>query len=375
MAIGQSFLSTPEAPGNGSRPLSPLGDSAPLAPQSLGRVDWIDYAKGIAIVLVVLGHVDHGIISAGLAGETSTQYLSAIDGFLYAFHMPVFFFIGGLFAARLRTRPAARTAVTLLSTIVYPYFVWATIQALLGLCFRSYTNHTTAVRDVALIAIEPPMQFWFLYVYFLIIATYFLLSKARIPRVWIALVFAAAWILLAFKVQSTWMPLFLLQIYGIYFIAGDFGRPLFLSALDEQSAWRSWWISAGITCLLVVAFLTWLTESDIPPLCGLVGITGTCCIAAALAAKRMARFIQVCGVVSLEIYVMHTLFSAAVRIGLTRVLRITNVPIHIGLGVLAGIAFPVAIAYLARKYEFEWLFRFPAASRRAAAKASANQPG
>jgi fucose 4-O-acetylase-like acetyltransferase len=363
MAFVQPFLSTLQTSDDGSTSYSHLAGSAPPALQSPGRVSWIDYAKGIAIALVVLGHVNLGIVSAGLADETSKQYLSAIDDFLYTFHMPVFFFVGGLFAARLRTRPAANTAVILARTIVYPYFVWSLIQGLLGLCFRSYTNHTTAVRDLAMIAVNPPMQFWFLYVYFLIVAMYVLLFKVRIPRAGIALIFVAAWTLMAFGVQSTWTPLFLLQIYAIYFVAGDFARPFLLSALGEQSPLRSWWIPTGIACFVAIGLFAWLAELSIQPLSGLLGIMGTCCIAASLATTKLIRFVKVCGILSLEIYVMHTLFSAAVRIGLTRVFGITNVPIHVALGVLAGIALPATIAYLARRYEFEWLFRFPAPSR------------
>ena len=366
MAFGQSFPLTSQAPRDGGRSPSRLAESVPQAPHSPVRVDWIDYAKGIAIALVVLGHVDLGIVSAGLADETSELYLSAIDRFVYTFHMPVFFFVGGLFAARLRTRPIAKTAVTLACTIVYPYFVWASAQELLGLCFRSYTNHTTALRDLAMIAVRPPMQFWFLYVYFLIVVTYTLLSKARVSRLWIALIFVAAWTLMAFNVRSTWTPLLWLQIYGIFFVAGDVARPFYLSVFGEQSPWRSWWIPTGISCFLVVGWLTWLTRPPIQPLCGLLGVTGTCSIAAVLAAKKVARFVQICGIFSLEIYVTQTLFSAAVRIGLTHVFGITIVPIHICLGLLAGITIPVAIAYLARRYGFEWLFRFPASSRLAA---------
>jgi hypothetical protein len=192
---------------------------------------------------------------------------------------------------------------------------------------------------------------------------YVLLAKVGIPRGWIALIFVATWILGAFNVHSAWMPLFLLQIYGIYFMAGDVTSSIFLSAFDEQIPWRRSWLPAGIVCFLVVGLLTQLTEIPLQPLCGLLGITGTCCIAALLAEKKMARFIQLCGLFSLEIYVMHTLFSAAVRIGLTHVFGVTNVPLHICLGVFAGIAFPAAIAYLARRYGFDWLFRFPASHR------------
>ena len=49
------------------------------------RINWIDWAKVFAIYLVILGH--H--ISKDVEGE------SLVKNFIYAFHMPFFFFISG----------------------------------------------------------------------------------------------------------------------------------------------------------------------------------------------------------------------------------------------------------------------------------------
>lgn len=51
----------------------------------MGRVGWIDICRGIAMVLVVLGH------NLGL-----WQTASKMGTFIYLFHMPLFFFITGL---------------------------------------------------------------------------------------------------------------------------------------------------------------------------------------------------------------------------------------------------------------------------------------
>ena len=49
------------------------------------RINWVDWAKVFAIYLVILGH--H--ISKDVEGE------SVVKNFIYAFHMPFFFFISG----------------------------------------------------------------------------------------------------------------------------------------------------------------------------------------------------------------------------------------------------------------------------------------
>ncbi|MEY8214537.1 MAG: acyltransferase family protein, partial [Colwellia sp.] len=62
---------------------------------STERFEWVDYAKAIGIFLVVYGHVSRGLVSAGLMAD-STLYQYA-DSVIYSFHMPLFFFLSGLF--------------------------------------------------------------------------------------------------------------------------------------------------------------------------------------------------------------------------------------------------------------------------------------
>ncbi|MCX6078702.1 MAG: acyltransferase family protein [Chloroflexi bacterium] len=55
------------------------------APVSIARIDYIDIAKGIGILLVVMGHNDFSLISP------------FFFKLIYSFHMPLFFFMSGIF--------------------------------------------------------------------------------------------------------------------------------------------------------------------------------------------------------------------------------------------------------------------------------------
>jgi uncharacterized membrane protein YcfT len=56
---------------------------------------WVDYAKAIGIILVVYGHVAHGLFKAGIwEGDT---FYHLVDSVIYTFHMPLFFSLSGLF--------------------------------------------------------------------------------------------------------------------------------------------------------------------------------------------------------------------------------------------------------------------------------------
>ena len=71
-----------------------MGESAsakivkPYLETSLGkRIDWIDFLKAFAIFLVVWGHII----------QSNFPNLNTINGFILAFHMPLFAILSGLF--------------------------------------------------------------------------------------------------------------------------------------------------------------------------------------------------------------------------------------------------------------------------------------
>jgi fucose 4-O-acetylase-like acetyltransferase len=59
------------------------------------RDHWVDYAKGLGILLVVYGHVSRGVFNAGI--KVDAELFKLVDSVIYSFHMPLFFFLSGLF--------------------------------------------------------------------------------------------------------------------------------------------------------------------------------------------------------------------------------------------------------------------------------------
>src|SRR6266702_8541833 len=82
---------TPMTP-NGTSPVT--GRNLPLA-GSAARLDWVDYAKGICIVMVVMMHSVLGVEAA--SGQTGFMHWLVM--FAKPFRMPDFFLISGLFLA------------------------------------------------------------------------------------------------------------------------------------------------------------------------------------------------------------------------------------------------------------------------------------
>src|SRR5262249_32909710 len=93
------------------------------------RIGWIDAAKGLAVSLVVFGHV--------LGSAIARNWISSDGGgllcynFIYTFHMPLFFIISGALAIDgMRVHPG-QAFVFKVGSIAWPYLIWGTISILL----------------------------------------------------------------------------------------------------------------------------------------------------------------------------------------------------------------------------------------------------
>ena len=125
------------------------------------RIQWIDVARGIGIILVVLGHVERGLVSAHIAVASFWQ---AVDFGIYTFHMPLFFFLAGLNVRRALRKGRANFIRGKLWTIAYPYLLWSIVQGGVLVALSSLTNAPAHLSDLLKIGWRPMSQFWFLYV-------------------------------------------------------------------------------------------------------------------------------------------------------------------------------------------------------------------
>ncbi|HFQ16064.1 MAG TPA: acyltransferase, partial [Rhodobacteraceae bacterium] len=88
-----------------------------------GRMNWVDMAKGISILLVVMMYA---IYSTGRAtGETG--FMHYVIGFATPFRMPEFFLLSGLFLGNVIARDWRRFLDRRVVHYLYFYAVWASI--------------------------------------------------------------------------------------------------------------------------------------------------------------------------------------------------------------------------------------------------------
>src|SRR5438132_12164694 len=140
------------------------------------RVDWVDYAKGFCIVMVVMMHSTLGVEAA--AGQTS--WMHAFVAFAKPFRMPDFFMISGLFLARVIARDWRIYLDRKVVHFVYFYVLWVTIQ--FGFKAPSFAAEQGWTHVGALYLesfIEPFGTLWFIY----LLPVFFVVTKAtrRMP--------------------------------------------------------------------------------------------------------------------------------------------------------------------------------------------------
>mgnify|MGYP000967936997 FL=1 len=64
--------------------------------QKSDRIEWIDFGKGLTVLMVVFGHVVLGLFESKRF-EDSQQWLLFVTQIFYLFHIPVFYALSGYF--------------------------------------------------------------------------------------------------------------------------------------------------------------------------------------------------------------------------------------------------------------------------------------
>jgi fucose 4-O-acetylase-like acetyltransferase len=369
----------------------------PIAPvaraDAAARVQWVNVAKGIGIILMVFAHVGRGVLKPG---QGPRLYWVA-DNAIYAFHMPLFFFLSGLFVARGAQRSAGNFFGSKLRTIVYPYFLWAALQCLCVALAGQNAKDGVRVSPwhvITRLPWEPYVgsQFWFLYVLMACMTLFWVLYQLRIGTAGIAILAAAAYfgggrvhlspLGGAFDWLSRWSVLYQVRTHFLTFAMGALLAPVILrprrglpigalalvgTALVVAEVWlatRYLDERMPTTLAQLGAFATrhgldardWLA---IFPMA--MGVAGTCLIAGALD-RVDRRFVgptlEWLGALTLPIFVAQVIVAAAVRVALLRGAHVQNLGVHLLLGTLFGLAVPVILDAAARRAGFNYLFSF-----------------
>jgi fucose 4-O-acetylase-like acetyltransferase len=362
----------------GSEKTATVTDVRPRQAERSGRLRWPDVAKGVAILLVVIGHTLRGLVNSGVVAPSAA--VMYVDTWIYAFHMPVFFFVSGLFAARSVTRPARSYVGNKLATLAYPYFLWSSITLLLMKLAGGRTNNDLSAQALWKLPVEPIMQYWFLYCLLIIFLLYLAWNRCGASDRLFLVGAAAVHVLQACGPPCAWAVADQVAQYMLYFATGLVLRDWLAAGVTQ---WKRGTLVTWATLLLVGVSVMAYCLGQAPQghgrwfdllgtVAALWGIAGVVCASVVLGRIGRCWWLGYLGRMSLPIFVAHTIASAATRIVLQSGIGIANSVIHVVLGVAMGLCVPLVLAYADQRWGGGYLFTLKSSAGRGPGRAEQN---
>ena len=160
------------------------------------RLNYIDFARGIGIILVILGHI---------------SYLSEASRiFIVSFHMPLFFVISGLliYMKKEEERDLGDTVKRKAKRMMVPYYIYSAVGILIYIVYYLLTGRDGGIPTVISDIVETLTLYGYSVMWFLPaifgaeILFIWLLKKTRIPLVLTVILTAIAMVLNVFLEQA-----------------------------------------------------------------------------------------------------------------------------------------------------------------------------
>ncbi len=323
------------------------------------RTDWVDYAKAIGIILVVYGHVARGLFNVGI--DISEDLYQLADSIVYSFHMPLFFFLSGLFFYHsFVKRGGFGLAFNKIDTIVYPYLLWSLLQGGIEVIFSNYTSGSVSILDILKVW-EPRAQFWFLYALFfvflsaifvyscvsekytiivLLLSGVLYITQTKFPYIQILafindnfVFFVLGIVFVKYKIDEMFSPLVVLLVSMVAFVIAQY---LFHIFFDKT------YIDKGLGSLLLscisILFVVFLSIT---------------------LSKCTGRFFASLGAASMAIYLMHILAGSGIRIVLSKVFGVESFAIHLFAGCLFGLLLPLLAFQIITSFRIPFILSAP----------------
>jgi uncharacterized membrane protein YcfT len=204
------------------------------------RLDWVDAARGVCVLLVILLHV-RIFVYAPLAPPTNgVEIWTQLTEFFGAFRLPLLFAVSGLVASRrVRAGWSDRRTVLRAVSLYWLYLVWLTVYALLsivviapGIPFR-----VTSVGAYALQLIVPNSMLWFIFALAVYVVLLSSLHRVR-PAVMLgvfAVVSVASGAAPMTRDEALWLHA---VYYAVFFAAGVYLAPQLRALASSRARWR-----------------------------------------------------------------------------------------------------------------------------------------
>jgi len=292
---------------------------------STQRLNWVDTAKGISILLVVMMHSALGV------GEATGQpgVLHYVIGFATPFRMPEFFLISGLFLSMVIARPWRNYADRRVVHYLYFYALWAVLQIVVKVALGQGAPGA-ALSYIVWATVQPYGVLWFIYMLAVFSAVTKLLWYMRVPH-WVA--FGAAALLQIAPISAPSYVVTQFAEYFVFFYAGYAFAPRIFAFIERVEAHVVPAIAGLAVWALINGLLVFSPGSNIGPVhmdIGLAGLPGmrlalalsgsiaVCALAALISRLPVMDWLRWLGERSIVVYLAFAIPMAVTREVLVR---------------------------------------------------------
>ncbi|MDW7696025.1 acyltransferase (plasmid) [Flammeovirgaceae bacterium SG7u.111] len=336
------------------------------------RLGWIDYARGIAIILVVYKHAVVGFLSSKVEIH---HFLFDFQEMIYNLRMPLFFMLSGVFIERsLQRRGFSEFLKYKANSIIYPFFVWGIIQVLIQIVASNYTNSQKELSDILYLFYYPRLidPFWFLYTLFAVVMAYAVLksfvgmNKITLFALSLGLYFSS------FYIKTDLFCINDILFYSVFLVTGILLSKLLL---DEKS--EGLLTSPKLLLILLPIVLAgqwyWYTHhkglvwfTDLTGIdrflflpIAIVGAMLVLHISFLLDKKNTLPWLRRIGSYSLYIYVMHLIVTGTSRAILLKVFGESVATYSAIAVIILGVLVPILLYKITEKLHMDFLYEPP----------------
>ena len=264
------------------------------------REGWIDAARGLAIVLVVVFHAVINLDLVGIAGPWS-RLAYPLD----TFRMPLFFFLSGLLAPALLARPLREVLRTRVLTLIYLYVLWCLFLGTFRALLPGASPGTFAA--ISRVFLEPNVYLWFLYTLCLFTLVGWL--TRRLPA-WLvvgtALICSA--VFAAGLVSTGDIPWDKTFRYWFFFVLASRAAPTVRAVVPRMRMVHV--VGVVMAYVVVLGFFLYVADDRIifvRPMLGLLAVAAGCGLGVVIARIPALGFVRHLGTRTLPVYVVHAL--------------------------------------------------------------------
>ncbi|WP_417310889.1 acyltransferase family protein [Devosia sp.] len=323
---------------------------------STERLDWVDAAKGLSIILVVMMHSAYGV--GEQLGDVGIWHW--VIAWATPFRMPEFFLISGLFLGHVIARPWLRFTDRRIVHYLYFYALWVVLQVAFKVGLGT-GDVMSALEDIVIATVVPYGVLWFIYMLAFYGLTAKLLFELKVPH-WATLPIAAALQMLDLKTGNSLVDHY--AAYFVYFYAGYALAPVIfrLVAAAQHRAGLAIAVLLGyalIEGLLVFAGgfefrlrgvqMGYAALPGIHLMLAIAGALGVCVTAALLIRLPHTSWLRWLGANSIVIYVSFSIPMAALRTLLLRYDVSDNVSLVSTIVMVVSLLAPLVVYAVVRR--------------------------